>query len=182
MIAKITDSLDQIPEKILLGIDFLMAAFVLLAHGGYTALTISKGGDIPLMNFVSIPLSTFLVITSIIGFTSQSSRKKILSIHALIFIIGASYTLYWGLSLLVKGFPKGNIAWGVGLYTFFCVYPVYLFRRTLLNAHISKSRIVKYAHVFTLIIALLIDISVFTKVSTHYENHRREVIEKYRVK
>jgi len=174
MIANTINSLDQISEKALLGVNLFLAAFVLLAHGGYTVLTLSEGGEIPLMIMISVPLSILFIITCIVGFILSKYRFKILSVHSLILFLGSLFTLYYGLSILIRGLPEGNFSWGIGLFTFFCVYPVYLFRRTIVKGFISKSNVIKYAHVFVLIIAFSIDISVFIKAAAHFENYQRE--------
>jgi hypothetical protein len=182
MIAKTIGSLDRISENALLGVNLFLAAFVLLAHGGYTALTLSEGGKIPFMIMISVPLSILFILTCIAGFILSKYRLKVLSVQALILFIGSLFTIYYGLSILVRGLPEGNFSWGLGLFTFFCVYPVYLIRRTIFKGLISRSNVIKYAHVFVLIIALSIDIAVFTKAAAHFENYQRELFEKHRVK
>lgn len=182
MIAKIIGSLDQISEKALLGVNLFLAAFVLLAHGGYAALTLSEGGKIPFMIRISVPLSILFILSCIVGFILSKYRLRILSVQSLILFLGSLFTLYYGLSILVKGLPEGNFSWGLGLFTFFCVYPVYLIRRTFLAIYIKKSTVIKYVHVFVLIIALSIDIAVFAKAASHFENYHHDLLEKYRVK
>jgi len=159
-----------------------MGIFVLLAHGGSIALSLSKDQEVSLLVLFTVPVSLFLILTCIIGFFSEKERLRILSIHSLILVCGSILTFYYGLSLLLKGFPKGNFSWSVGFFTLFCVYPVYLVRRTIFRNIISKSNIIKYLHVLIFIIAFCIDIKVFTKATTHFKNYHQEIIEKYKVK
>lgn len=169
MLSKIVDDIDSIPFKALLCINLAMGAFVLLAHGGSLALSFLNGENISVLVMVTVPTSLFIILSCVIGFALENIRLKILSIHSIVLLAGAILTFYYGLSLLLKGFPKGNFSWGVGFFTFFCVYPVYFVRRTIFRNFISKSSIIKYFHIFIFIIAFSVDITVFVKGMIHFK-------------
>ena len=49
--------------------------------------------------------------------------------------------------------------------TFFCVYPIYIIRRTWFAKQISGSWLVNYLHLITFVVVLLVDVGVFIKVT-----------------
>ena len=181
MLSKIIDGIDSIPYKALLGINLAIGIFVLLAHGGSLTLSLSKNQEVSRLVLSTVPISLFLIVTCIIGFFSEKYRLRILSIHSIILACGSILTFYYGLSLLLKGFPKDNFTWGLGLFTLFCVYPVYLVRRTVLRALISQSNIIKYIHVPIFIIAFCVDIAVFMKAMAHFGHYHQELFQKFKV-
>lgn len=181
MLSKIIDGVDSIPYKALLGINLAIGIFVLMAHGGSSVLSLSKDQDVSQLVLFTVPISVFIILTCIIGFFSEKQRLRILSMHSLILACGSILTFYYGLSLLLRGFPQGNFSWGVGLFTLFCVYPVYLIRRTILRGIISKSTIIKYLHVPIFVIAFCLDITVFIKAMTHFSHYHQELFQKFKV-
>ena len=167
MIAKIIQKLDQIPEYRLLLVNLSIAAFVGLAHGGGLAIALAKEPEhldwiVPLA-MVSLPLACFVIISSVIVLLRRRSTSAILTIHAIILCLGGAAAFIWAGSILVKGIPEGNFAWSPGLMTFFCVYPVYLLRRTLLRKKLPHSAPVRYLHVVVLLLTIIVDVGVFVK-------------------
>jgi hypothetical protein len=182
MLSKIIDGIDSIPHKALLGINLAIGFFVLMAHGGSLALSLSKDQEVSSLVLFTVPISLFIIATCTVGFFSDKQRLRILSIHSLILVCGSILVFYYGLSLLLKGFPEGNFSWGVGFFTFFCVYPVYLIRRTILGGIISKSNIIKYLHVPIFIIAFCLDITVLITAMEHFSHYQQELFQKFKVK
>ena len=182
MISRIVEAIDNIPYKALLGVNLAIGIFVLLAHGGSLALSLSKNQAVPVLVLSTLPAALFLILTCIIGFLSEKQRLRILSIHAFILACGAILLLCYGLSLLLKGFPEGTFTWGLGLFTLFCAYPVYLIRRTVLRGFITKSMIIKYLCIPIFVIALCVDFAVFIKAATHFNNYQQELFQKFKVK
>ena len=95
--------------------------------------------------------------------SGRRSPSAILATHAIILCLGGAAAFTWSGSILVKGIPEGNFAWSPGLMTFFCVYPVYLIRRTVLRKKLPHSAMVKHLHVVVLVVALIVDVAVFVK-------------------
>ena len=167
MIAKAIQKLDQIPEYRLILVNLGIAAFVGLAHAGGLAITLAQEPEhldkiLPLA-IVSLPLAGFVIISSVIILLRRRSPSAILATHAIILCLGGAAAFIWAGSILVKGIPEGRFAWSPGLMTFFCVYPVYLLRRTLLRKKLPHSATVRYLHVVVLIVALIVDVGVFVK-------------------
>ncbi len=174
MLGPIVEKLDKIPEVSLVIINCLMAAFVLLAHGGSLAIDISNGG-VDLRNvwpivFISLPLSIFVLFTSVIGFIKKNLLRRLLVFHSIILLIGALFCVAYAFELLLNGLPNDKqFVWSVGLLTFFCVYPVYISRRILLEKYCNKNAFVKYSHVLIFLFVLFWDISIYTKAKNETE-------------
>ena len=182
MLPKPVDRIDNIPEKALLSINLAIGSFVLLAVGGSLAVATADNEEVSGLAITIATLALLVIMSCIAGLISDKKNMKILSVHSVILGIGSILIFYYGLSILLKGFPEGNFSWGLGLFTFLCAYPVYLVRRTLLKEAIGKSIIIKYVHLFIFVIAFCVDITVFWKGITHFESFHQKVIEKHRVK
>lgn len=180
------DVLDRIPDYIPLIVNVCLAGFVFLAHGGALALACLTGAndmkDILPLASVTLPLAAIVGLSSILGFFQPRFRSPILASHAIVLCVGAVALLLWSTSLLFKGIPEGNFGWSPGMLTFFCVYPVYLLRRTLLAKFIHRSRAIRLAPLAVLIIAVTVDVGVFVRTISAFaarrDEWRHEVIEK----
>jgi len=168
MLSKIVEVLDRVPEIILIIINICIAAFVILTHGGYLVLTYLQNGEQTSSGFdlifVSLPLAILIFITCAIGFLKKELRGKILKVHAFVLSLGAIVCFFWATFILLGSFPEGGFAWSPGFLTFLCVYPVYILRRTVFLIKIKKSFFIKYFHVFTFLVVLIIDMSIFVKL------------------
>jgi hypothetical protein len=169
---KTLQKLDEIPEHVPLIVNLCLAGFVGLAHGGALALALTTEPDhlgeiLPLAR-ISLPLAAFVLLTSLLGFIWKKSRMPILASHAVVLCVGAGAMLFWATSILMSGIPEGNFSWSPGMMTFLCAYPVYLLRRTLLRKQLIRSTVVKYVHVFVLVVALVVDVGVFVKLISSF--------------
>jgi hypothetical protein len=166
-LARAVAAIDKVPIIALLIGNAAVAGFVLVAHGGALAVAHSADPDkvreMLHIAMVSLPLSAIITLSSLAGLASTRWRGLILSGQALILGVGSLALFLWALSLLVGGLPQSRFAWAPGLMTAFCVYPVYVLRRTVFEKHTSASWLLYYSHLIALIIVLPVDVGVFAR-------------------
>jgi len=156
----------------LLAVNMVIAGFVLLAHGGAAAVSLSEGseelGEIASVVSVTIPAGAFVFITGIIALLWQKLRRPVLTIHAVLLVLGAGALLVWALFLLVGGLPEsGRFSWTPGLLTLFCAYPAYLLRKTLLDRRAETSRLLRNIHWIVALAVLPVDLGVMVRLVLH---------------
>ncbi len=160
---------DQIPMIVLLVFDILIALFIVVANGGFILATIINAMGLTLIE--TILLSIILLLwsaVSITGFVSVFKKKliaKTVFFHSIIFAITSIGILGWAISLLYK-VPAKQYVWGCGGLTFFCTYSAYLLRRAVLHEFVRESSIAQNLHVIVLIVAMIVDLSVYSKLQT----------------
>jgi len=166
-LAKAVGAIDKVPIVALLLGNAAVAGFVVVAQGGALVVAYSaepdKVRDILPIALVSLPLSTIVILSSLAGLASTRWRRLILSGQALILGVGSLALFLWAFSVLIKGLPQSRFSWAPGLMTAFCVYPVYVLRRTVFEKHISTSWLVYYLHLIALMIVLPLDVGVFIR-------------------
>jgi len=167
LLKKLITTLDQLPERILLVANSVFGVFVILAHGGALALTYVHPDDnaesIRQLASISLPLAVLVLASSIYAFTFERHRAVILKIHAIILLCANLALIFWGISLLLGEFPRGNFGWTPGMMTGMFAYSIYLCRRTWLAQSIGSSALVRYLHVLAIIVVLPIDLSIFAR-------------------
>ena len=168
ILARAVEAVDKVPVVGLLLINAALAGFVLLGHGGALAAAYfaqpDKVSEILPLALVSLPVSTIVILSSLAGLATARWRGVILSAQALILAVGSLALFGWALSVVFRGVPQGRFSWAPGLMTAFCVYPIYVLRRTVFERQISVFWWVYYLHLIALLIVLPVDTAVFIRV------------------
>ncbi len=161
MLSKVIDRTDRISYTSLFLINICLALFVFLANS-----SVFMDGDLFgqdrqrelfFLNVFCLVLSMIIFFTSGVFFLKKELKKSMLSVHALIFVIGSLAGGYYIFSLIVNGLPEDTFSWIGGLFTFLCIYSTYLLRRTFFEKQISKYKIIKYLHLIILIFAAFLE-------------------------
>lgn len=116
-------------------------------------------GDEPYIYF-GIALLVVALASALVAWFWQPWRTIVLKSHAALLLVGAVYTLWFSLSLVVKGIPGGTIAWNPLFFAYVVAYPVYLARRVFFLSN-APTPIVRYGHVLLAALALVISAGVF---------------------
>ena len=170
MLTKIINKADHLSEKKLIFFNFCLAALVFAVNiynfGSTDFSNTAASREILPFAVLSLPISTLILFTSLISRRKKNvGEKKILLFQASALAAGTVAGLYYVLSLMFLGIPEDeSFSWIVGLFTFLCVWPAYLFRRTLLSDKIKDSRIIRYLHVIIFFIAFSLDLGVMYKI------------------
>jgi hypothetical protein len=168
ILARAVEAVDKVSVVALLLINAALAGFLLLAQGGALAAAYfaqpNKVSEILPKALVSLPLATIIILSSLAALLNTRWRSVILSGQALILVAGSVALFGWALSVLFRGLPQGRFSWAPGLMTAFCVYPIYVLRRTVFARHISACWWVYYLHLITLLVVLPVDAGVFARV------------------
>lgn len=168
MLSKVVAGVDKIPEYLLFLINIVISIFVIMAHGGYLILVyVSDKEPVSatcILLFLSVSVSVLILMTSFVALVSRRSRKKILCFQATAFFMGSFYFFFTTSVSLVSILSEESLVWSPGLFTFFCVYSVYLMRRLVFIKWLQTRWIIKYAHILMLIISLGLDLMMWAKV------------------
>jgi len=184
MLSKIINKADRISEKKLILFNFCLAALVFAVNiynfGSTDFSNNSASREILPFAVLSLPISTLILFTSLVARRRKDiSEKKILLFQASALAAGTLAGLYYVLSLLFLGIPEDeSFSWIVGLFTFLCVWPAYLFRRTLFSDKITDFWVIRYLHVIIFFLAFSLDLGVMYKINKDFSNYQQHFIQK----
>ena len=162
------DKIYSISERKFVWVNFAIAVFVALAHGGALAITYSKptpdASDIRQLASISLPLAAAVILTAASALVYARLRPRVLKFHGIILAVGAGFLLFWALGVLLNGLPDGRFSWSVGFLSVSVFYVAVLFCRFSIPSHLRSLWGVYYAPIFALICAAPVDVGVFLRV------------------
>jgi hypothetical protein len=168
-LARAVEKLDKIAVRRLLWTNLVIAALVLVAHGG--ALAIARTGKAPEIAtapeslYLSIALALAALMAAVLALARPAKSPSVMKLHAvwlLLLLIGIIWT---AIDIMLKGVPKGaTFTWNPVLFFFLCAYPVYLARRAFVPAALLQRPAIKYSHVIAGFASLVVSVVVIWKV------------------
>jgi hypothetical protein len=171
-VARVVERLDQIKPAWLLLPNGFIALSVLLAHGG--ALLLVRLGKIPGRDFggaldsayFPVPVAAAFFVATLLAWAWPPSRTWVLRLQAVALICLAIDVLYFAVDVVTNGLaPSQNFTWNPVLFAFVLAYPLYLARRTLLPPVSLQNLVLRYAHVWAVIVSIPISLLIFWRMN-----------------
>lgn len=158
MIQKLFDQIDSMPDKKLLHINAYISFIIVSLY-----LVLWFFPDLNEDTGLSIPyflLAVIIFLTCMYGFAEEKHVNKILKFQTPVFLLVTIFLISYMVDLKINGLPQERFSWAVGIFSFICVYPLYLVRRLFLLNYFPKIQFLNYGLIVLLLIAIVFDISV----------------------
>lgn len=165
--ARLIEQWDSVEPTRLLRWNAVIAALVLIAHGGFLLTRGSSGAnpdESAAIAYVSLPLCSAALAGALLAWVRPDTRISVLRFHCTILLIGALYSLWSAMSWTIGGIPRGSFSWNPVFFAFVIAYPVYLARRVLIPETMRGIPIVRYSHVLVAGLSVVISAGIFWRV------------------
>ena len=166
------DWLDRMSLGWLLLLNGVLAAFTILANGGW--LLLATSGKVPAADvaaagsapYVLVLIASLVLVSSLVGWFWPTARTGVLKAQTLGVGSLAAYVVLIASEVVVGGGSLGTkFVWDPVLFAFLVAYAVYLARRTLVPAPALRRPVIRYAHIYAALIALAVGVLVLWRVS-----------------
>jgi hypothetical protein len=154
------------PSTRFLAINGVLAAFVLVAHGGALLVSAQRGHpdaeDIRRLAQLSVPLSALVLAGSIVAWLRPSAGAIVLRAQAIAGLLLALYLALWAVQLLLASELPPHFVWTPGFLTAIVYYVAVLFTAHLAGARIPDGR----RHLIpgvAVLVAVALDVTVLVK-------------------
>ena len=171
-VARVVNRLDQIKPAWLLLPNGFIALFVFLAHG--SALLFVRLGKIPARDFgealeaayFTVPVAAAFLVATLVAWGWPAARTWVLRLQAVALICLAIDVLYFAFDVIANGIPRSqNFTWNPVLFAFLLAYSLYLGRRTLIRPVLLQNLVLRYAHVWAIIVSIPISVLIFWRMN-----------------
>jgi|LNFM01.2.fsa_nt_gb hypothetical protein len=154
------------PSSRFLAINGVLAAFVLVAHGGALLVSAQQAHpdaeEIRRLAQLSVPLSALVISGSLLAWLRPSVKAIVLRVQAIAGLLLALYLALWAVQLLLGSELPPHFVWTPGFLTAIVYYVAVLFTAHLAGARLPDDRRYLIPGLAALVAAAL-DVSVLIK-------------------
>jgi len=173
LMVEINEKLINISERVFLWINLAFATLILLLHGIPLWITfirdVDDGEMIRQLALFSLPLTSVVIITAIIGLYRERLSTSMLKIQGSILAISGMFILIWALDLIINGIKAQHFSWQLGFMTAWITYSTLVFCRSCFSEHLRDKVMVLYTTAGVGVLAMAIDVAVFVKMFAQFD-------------